>query len=111
MSELAFGRPLGLLQTGEYDAWLTSIFSTLKAISILSLLRYYPALKALWKMFLPRFVAQKRLILLRYAVEKVDARMADQGVTKPDIWRLVMDAGEKDNISRDEMVANCEVRT
>lgn len=110
MADLVFGRHLGLLESGEYDAWLSNVFNSIRAIAIVGLLRYFPVAKALWLTFIPGFLVRERLKTFEYSAEKVRARLAKINVeTKPDVLNMIIASGEKKNISEDEMYWNAEV--
>jgi hypothetical protein len=113
MGELTFGKPLGLLQAGDRDAWLENVISAMKLTVWFGLLRYFPTMRLIWRALMPAVVVRARLETFAYTSDKVKARL-DEGsgviYERPDIWKYVIDAGEQESISAMEMFSNAEVR-
>jgi cytochrome P450 len=107
MGDLTFGEPLHMLNNAEYDPWVKSIFSGLKMVSHLSLLRFYPWL---WKLFVrlaPASANRKQSKHFNYSVTRVTKRLEkgrnSEGV---DLWDLVLRQKEGRGLTRAEMDSN-----
>lgn len=108
MGDLTFGQPLGLLQNGEYSAWVQHVFDAVKVIPIAQFVQYYPILDFVFRHFEPKFVTDMKYNHFKHSADRVDKRLKD-GSEKPDIWNLVISAQEKERLTLDEMYVNSEV--
>ncbi|KAF2139782.1 uncharacterized protein K452DRAFT_327762 [Aplosporella prunicola CBS 121167] len=107
MSELVFGKPLGLLDAGVYSPWADNVFAVFRASSIHGIVCYYaPLLRRL----MMRVLASKRMVgkrdeHLSYSADLVNQRL-EQGENTglPDIWTLV--GKKRDALTRGEVHIN-----
>ncbi|KAF9885994.1 hypothetical protein FE257_012172 [Aspergillus nanangensis] len=109
MGDLTFGDPLGLLDGTGNSSWVSAVFSSIKTNSLRRGSRYYPWASLLFNLCLPRGLKEKAMSHYRSSQEKVDKRVSQEKISKPDIWGLVMNQKETLRISREEMYANSQV--
>ncbi|KAK7703314.1 hypothetical protein SLS57_010963 [Botryosphaeria dothidea] len=104
MGDLTFSEPLGNLENSEYSPWVTAIFHSFKAITLIRQLNEYPLLQALWKALMPAYLKKAAIVNLQHSAERVDKRLAKEWTEHPDIWALILRSGH--DISREVMNAN-----
>ncbi|OJD30388.1 cytochrome p450 [Diplodia corticola] len=110
MADLAFGRPLGLLDTGEYSPWVRGVFAVFRLLSVrVVILFYLPQLTQLMVWLLStKATVERRNAYIDYAAGLVDERLDQEAHTeRPDIWSLV--EKKQDILSRPEMHVNAAV--
>ncbi|KAI4118827.1 MAG: hypothetical protein LQ338_007349, partial [Usnochroma carphineum] len=76
IGELAFGEPFGSTATGKPHFWITVLFASLKTISFLRAIRYFPPLSAFFDTMykcgmLPKKVTEPRRRQIQYSDEKL----------------------------------------
>ena len=49
IGDLAFGEPFGCLETGNYHLWVSLIFDTVQAVSVMGAIKQFPWLDAVFK--------------------------------------------------------------
>lgn len=109
MAELCFGENLGMLAKNEYSPWVRSIFQSLQMLSLVSIINYYPLLKAFFDRFEPKAINEQRVTHCRYAEERVNKRL-QSGSENPDVWNLVLNAEATDKgLTIEEMHSNAEL--
>lgn len=85
MGDLAFGEPLGLLDSSEYSPWVKAIFNGIKAGALMAFGLEYSAFGALTDLLLPRSLREKKALHFQYSVDRVERRLEKGDVTdKPD---------------------------
>ncbi|GME28656.1 PAS domain-containing protein [Neofusicoccum parvum] len=90
MGDLAFGKPLGLLENAEYTPWVRNTFAGIKIFALRSAIAYYvPSVDRLIPLFMSRSLQEKRRAHVKYTADQVHARLARQ-TDQPDIWTLVL---------------------
>ncbi|PSN66721.1 cytochrome P450 [Corynespora cassiicola Philippines] len=107
MGDLTFGEPLHMLSNAEYDPWVSLIFGSIKFGTRLSIMNFYPALRKIFKVFVPESFAKKRYEHFQFSVKRVTKRLEkgrdSEGV---DLWDLVLGQEEGKGLTRDEMDSN-----
>ncbi|KAK7706049.1 hypothetical protein SLS57_009830 [Botryosphaeria dothidea] len=116
MGDLAFGKPLGLLERAEYNPWVRSTFAGIKMFSLRSAITYYvPVIDYVMPLLLPRSLQEKRRAHLKYSADQVRERLDKQITDRPDIWTLVLRSyageGKEDGVrlSMGEMESNASL--
>ncbi|KAF2791648.1 cytochrome P450 [Melanomma pulvis-pyrius CBS 109.77] len=106
MGDLAFGEPLGMLETSEYTPWVKAVFGSIKAGTFYRLMRQYPFIARIAKWFVPRSIRKLEKMHYQHSADRVDRRL-EKGtdIDKPDIWSLVLDKGPN-QLSRNQMLTN-----
>lgn len=106
IADLTFGEPLGLLDSSEYNGWLSSIFGGLKLAAYTVALDEFPLLKSIAGLFVPKSLRDAEKESFEYSTQRVAKRLEKGAVTeRPDIWSLVLGKEESKSLSVDEMNA------
>lgn len=108
MAELCFGQSLGLLQNNTFSPWVRSVFDLLHMMPIVTMIAYYPALKAIFDILEPKSVTEQRITHCKHAEDRVNKRLKE-GSSKPDVWNLVLEAQEGKGLTLEEMHSNAEL--
>ena len=104
MSDLAFGDHLGLLEGGQYNAFVSMIFSSLKYIAILRVFKQIPGFETLGPYLAPKSLKERRIAFFGFAGDRVRKRIETKS-EKADLWSFVEVNSEKGNaLSFKEMV-------
>ncbi|KAF2280273.1 cytochrome P450 [Westerdykella ornata] len=110
MGDLSFGESLHMLDSGEYDPWVSVIFESVRKGIKLGLLFWYPVAATIFQAMAPRSISRARDIHFQYAVDRVTKRLekgrASEGV---DLWTLVLGRKEGEGLSRGEMDCNASL--
>ncbi|KAH7031834.1 cytochrome P450, partial [Macrophomina phaseolina] len=107
MADLAFGAPLGLLDSGSYNTWVRNMFAVIKLLSLrLTLLSYTPLIvRLLTPLLASKSAVEKRNQHFSFAAELVNKRLdRSEGLDRPDIWSFV--EKKQDTLTRPEMHSN-----
>ena len=102
MSDICFGEPLHLLDTAAYVPWISAIFNSLQAGTVLRSMRYWQSLYRPLRFVFGQKLRKKRLELFQYAADRFDRRLAEPP-KDPDLWSLILDAKEKEQMTVAEM--------
>lgn len=94
MGKLAFGEPLGTLAAGDFTPWVRAVFAWNKAVDLSRMTLEYPLLGWLAKHLTPPSLVELERMHLAHSSDRVDRRL-EVGSADPDIWNLVLEAGEK----------------
>ena len=110
MGDLTFGEPLHMLESAEYDPWVSIIFAGIKVGTRIAILHSYPTLYAIFKALIPRSIQQTRVDHFQYAVDRVSKRL-DKGRNSEgvDLWDLVLRQQDDEGLTRGEMDANASL--
>lgn len=109
MGDLAFGEPLGMLDTGEYTPWVKAVFGGLKMGTYFRIGKEFPLLEFFMSVFTPQSLRDDLALHFNHAIERVNRRIEKgDDPSKADIWKLVMDKG-KDLLSLQEMHSNASL--
>jgi hypothetical protein len=108
MGDLTFGEPLHMLEKGDYDPWVASIFAGFKIGAYLQCMRKYPAIERLLLNFVPESLKEAQRLHNEFSVGRVNRRLEKQDA-RPDIWGLVLKKeGKNGGISKREMYGECQ---
>ena len=103
ISDLVFGESFFALEKSQYHPWISTLFSGLKAGSIMTGFTYFPVLRLLGSC-LPSFVSNfLRLPLYKhfqYSVDQVDKRIARK-TERPDIMKFVLENNHEGGLTKD----------
>ena len=110
MGDLAFGESLHMLESSEYDPWVSMTFDYLKSFTFLEMAQYYTITRHSVRLLM-KLMAKTRQEHFQYTVDKVTKRVEQGRATEGhDLWTLVLDKeGEKEGLSRGEMYANANL--
>jgi cytochrome P450 len=108
MGDLTFGQPLGLLENRKYSPEVEAPFSSMKVLSFIQMIEYYPLLKAVWTLLEPQVVRNMLRANFNFAVDRVDKRL-EKGSDQPDIWNIVLSAADGKGMTVPEMHSNSDL--
>jgi cytochrome P450 len=106
MGDLAFGEPLGMLDTGEYTPWVKAVFNNMKVLSIARIASEYPLFGRIFHALTPKSLQEQRRLHFDHSAQRVNRRL-EKGINigKSDIWQLVLEKGDN-KLTVDEMHSN-----
>ncbi|KAF1998139.1 putative RNA polymerase II mediator complex component Srb8 [Amniculicola lignicola CBS 123094] len=105
VSDLAFGRPFGCLENGEYHEWVRTLFTYLKFMTLAGIPRYYPLFAKLLESLIPKSIAAGVAQHQRYADMQISKRL-DTATNRPDFMTPFMKNNANSEImSRKEILA------
>jgi cytochrome P450 len=108
MSDMCFGKTLGLLENNEYSPWVKAVFQSVKIIPFIQIIEYYPALKLLYNLLEPKALSDLKTNHFKHSADLVDERLA-RGSDQPDIWNLVTPTeSSSDGLTLNEMHSNAD---
>ena len=109
MGDLAFGEPLGMLDTGEYTPWVKAVFEGLKFGTYVRIAREYPWINSIMEALAPQTLRDAQALHFDHSVERVNRRMErGDDPSKADIWKLVLSKGSE-VLNPKEMHSNASV--
>jgi cytochrome P450 len=83
IGDLGFGEPFGCLQMGQYDTFVTIIYSFFKSGVLSISLKFFPWITRLLEFYIPKGALEKRKQLIQISHDKVTRRMNLER-TRPD---------------------------
>ena len=105
IGDLAFGESFNCLKTGEYHAWVRTLFSYLKGMSLAAAPRYYPSTEFLFQKLMPKSILDDQRQHTAYANEKINRRLALK-TNRPDfITPFMKNNADFEKMSRDEILS------
>jgi cytochrome P450 len=108
MGEFAFSEPLHMLENGEYDPWVRTIFQNIKRGVILNLVyTYYPRVAKVLHLLLHSTIAKLQNNHLQYVAGLVTTRKTRQEPAGSDLWSRVLKGQQ--GLSREEMDSNASL--
>ncbi|KAH8727461.1 cytochrome P450 [Phaeosphaeriaceae sp. PMI808] len=109
MGDLAFGEPLGMLDTSSYTPWVAAIFANIKFSIVRRAVLEYPWFGLFLKAITPEKYKKKAEEHFRHSVDRVDGRIKKgKDIGKPDIWKLVLGKDEE-QLSLSKMHSNASI--
>lgn len=106
IGDLAFGEPFDCLQNKQYHWWVSLMFDAVRLSVYVKLLFYFPLLKLLLKLPLPRYLTERRRASFDLSVEKVNRRLHRQ-TDRPDFMSYILKHNDDEHgMSTAEIEAN-----
>ncbi|ORY11792.1 cytochrome P450 [Clohesyomyces aquaticus] len=107
MGDLAFGEAFGCLESGEMDRWIGWVFGSLKAMTLVATLRYYPLADGIVQWCVPSSAKKQVDDLWDAIIGKVNRRL-ERKTDRPDCISEWLWEGKRaeERLSRDEIYAN-----
>src|ERR1700761_3461048 len=94
-----------MLENSKYTPWVTAIFGSLKAATMLQAVSYLPVISSFINLLLGRYIGHMRDMHFKYSNDRVDRRLARE-TDRPDIWTLVLRREGDKSLSLGEMHSN-----
>lgn len=96
LGDLMFAESFGCLQNSRLHPWISLLFESIKAISILGAINQFPLLANIFQKYLiPKSLAQKSDDHFNMTAEKVDRRLR-MGSERPDFMSSILRNGLKE---------------
>ena len=105
IGDLVFGESFGSLEKSVYHPWIKTLFSGLKAGSIMTSFSYFPAFRLLGSC-IPSYV--KNILRLplyqhfQYSIDQINKRIARK-TERPDIMNFVLEHNHQGGLTKDEL--------
>ncbi|KAF7192204.1 Cytochrome P450 monooxygenase [Pseudocercospora fuligena] len=105
IADLTFGEGLGMLTSGEYHAWVTTIFANLKFAARLAAIKtLHPILRTFVRDFVEHteVAERRRQAHFNFSVQRLDQHLTRK-VERPDFWTRILSRDDtQDAFSMDE---------
>lgn len=112
MGDLAFGTQIGNLDKGDYTDWVSVIFQSVRAGTLMSEMTHWPLIRPILNRWIGKGLAEKRMAHWHRSFQEVDRRLqreAEGKNEKPDIWSFVLNAKDAQKMNINEMHANSQI--
>lgn len=110
MGDLTFGEPLYMLEKAQYDPWVTAIFSGIRSMSRMAIIKMYPFAWKITQMLIPKTFYRKAAEHFQYSVTRVTKRLEKGREAKGvDLWDLVLKQESGKGLTRAEMDLNASL--
>lgn len=109
IADLAFGQPLSLLKTQQYNKWVQNVFMAIKfAVWSGTIAKILGSpLDGYFNDFLMSLVKEETHIHMKYGADMVKTRLDNKDASKrPDVWTYVLSPENDHRLTREEMYAN-----
>jgi len=106
IGDLSFGEPFNCLRDDQYHWWVSLMLDAVKVSGYLKIPYFYPFLKPLGRLLIPKRLIERREAIFQQAVERVSRRLQRQ-MERPDFTSYIL--RHKDDelaMSRGELDAN-----
>ncbi|KAF3483151.1 cytochrome P450 CYP3/CYP5/CYP6/CYP9 [Arthroderma uncinatum] len=109
LGDLAFGEPFGCLRSGVMHPWIELIFTAIKAVMDMQIIRRVPGLFPLM-MFIAGLLQQNQHLQdqFMFCQKKARERLARE-TTRPDFMTYILRATEEKGMTQDEIEANAQI--
>lgn len=108
MGDLTFGESLGMQEQGSYHPWVAAIFAGFRFGTYLHAIRRIPLAEKVLVAAIPKSVKEKQVLHQKFSEQRVDRRLK-KGLTRPDIWGLVISKSGDSGLTIEEMYANANM--
>ncbi|KAM7192424.1 Cytochrome P450 [Naviculisporaceae sp. PSN 640] len=112
IGDLSFGNSLGDLERGEYQAWVSVFFESIKLLAFDQVIRRYPIVGAIVMWFIPRRLKQARQEHWGLANRMVRKRLASGDESREDFMSYILahnNIDDKTKLTDEELVENAYV--
>ncbi|AEO64353.1 uncharacterized protein THITE_2110425 [Thermothielavioides terrestris NRRL 8126] len=109
IGDLAFGEPFGCLESGGYHPWVAMIFQIIKLSVFTEVMRRYPALRHLVKLFVPSQLVRSQKEHFALAQETARRRLESGNVSREDFMSYILRHNDEKGMTPGEIVENSNV--
>jgi len=106
IGDLAFGEPFGCLETGDYHPWVSLIFDTVKAVSIMGAIKQFPWLDYIFQRLLPDALFEKLRDHQQLSIAKVNKRLETTTDRGDFLGAILKHAGSEKEMTKGEIYSN-----
>ena len=109
--DLSFGESFRSLEESRYHPWVSILLSLFKAAFLITATRYYPVIKSLMTVLIPKRVKQERINHFEFTKAKVHQRLAqgEAGQGKGDFMTYVLRHNDEKGMSVPEIEATFSI--
>ena len=106
IGDLAFGEPFGCLQNGEYHPWVSLVFDSVQAVSIIGAIKQFPWVDAIFQFLRPDTLLQKLRDHQPLSIAKVNSRL-ERSTDRGDFLHAILThAGTEKEMTTAEIYSN-----
>ncbi|KAL8684450.1 MAG: hypothetical protein Q9224_006344, partial [Gallowayella concinna] len=102
VGDLGFGESFHCVENGQYHEWVGNVIGYMKMRTILRVAGYFSFLKGLLLAMTPRNLKKKRMQMSRWAIDRVDKRMAMK-TQRPDFYTPLLNQTDEKRLSKTEL--------
>ncbi|OCK74435.1 benzoate 4-monooxygenase cytochrome P450 [Lepidopterella palustris CBS 459.81] len=108
IGDLTFGEPFGCLDNSEYHPWVSIIFESMRAATIIVGTRQFPSFAALIGRLIPSAVTQKMRDHFNLSKERMDRRLAMK-TDRPDFVTCMLAQKGERSLAPEELHSNSPI--
>lgn len=108
IGDLAFGEPFDCLRNSRYHPWVSFVFDSVKASTLMRAALVYPCLASLAKIMVPRSMMRKRIAHYEMSKEKVNRRLQKK-TDRPDFTTYILRYSDERAMTQKEVEANAGI--
>lgn len=106
IGDLSFGEPFHCLRDDHYHWWVSLMLDAVKVSVYLKIPHFFPFLKPIGKLLIPKRLSERKDAMFQLVVEKVNQRLQRQ-MERPDFTSYILKHnGDELALTRDEIDAN-----
>ncbi|EKG16038.1 Cytochrome P450 [Macrophomina phaseolina MS6] len=106
IGDLTFNEPFGCLKNDDYNAFVSGVFASVKAVSFRSALAYYKWFDRLYFWLKPSGIQKGSVTFFDFTSDVVDRRL-DAHIHRPDVISFIERQPEGKSLSVPELKATC----
>lgn len=106
IGDLAFGEPFGCLETGNYHPWVSLIFNTVQAVSIMGAIKQFPWADAVFQRLLPDALYDKLRDHQQLSIAKVNKRLELTTERGDFLQEILSHTGSEKEMTKGEIYSN-----
>ncbi|RFU80503.1 cytochrome p450 monooxygenase [Trichoderma arundinaceum] len=107
IADMTFGEPFYCLRDSDYHPWVEMVFTSVRAITLNSVIRRYPLLQSIAKRFAPKNLLEMRRNFNMFVFDRVTKRLAME-TAKPDLMTQIVNH-PKEQLTKDEIDSNANI--
>jgi cytochrome P450 len=108
IADLTFGESFHCLRDSDYHPWVHMLFTSVRAISLNSVIRRYPAWQRIVKRLAPKDLLEKRRSFNMWVFDRVTQRLAVE-TARPDLMTHITALEGPKALNRDEIDSNANI--
>ena len=106
IGDLAFGEPFGCLADGDYHPWVSLIFETVQAVSVMGAIKQFPWLDAVFQRLIPDALYEKLRSHHELSIAKVNRRLEMTTDRGDFLQQILAHAGSEKEMTKGEIYSN-----
>jgi cytochrome P450 len=106
IGDLAFGEPFGCLEDGDYHPWVSLIFDTVQAVSVMGAIKQFPLIDAVFQRLIPDALYEKLRDHHQLSIAKVNKRLETTTDRGDFLQQILAHAGSEKEMTKGEIYSN-----